>query len=249
MKKLVLAAAVFTAFAAQVVRAEEAKPAEPTPDNVMAYNAAVVSDYRFRGVSQSHQNPAVSAGADYTNNPTGLYLGTWVSSIKWTKDAGGSGNTEVDLYGGKRGEIVKDVSYDVGVLTYFYPSNHLRPTNANTTEIYGQIGYGPAYIKYSNALTNTFGFTNSKNSGYLDIGANIDVPNGFTVNLHAGHQTIKNTSIANYTDYKVGLTKDFGFVSGALAIIGTNAQNGVYATPAGKNNGKSTLVVSISKTF
>lgn len=248
MKKLVLATAVFAAFAANFAYAEDAKPAEPTPDNVMAYNVALTSDYRFRGISQSRQDPALSAGADYTHNPTGLYLGTWLSTIKWTKDAGGDGHTEIDLYGGKRGEIVKDVSYDVGVLTYYYPSNHLKP-NANTTEIYGQVGYGPAYIKYSSALTNTFGFANSKNSGYLDIGANIDVPAGFTVNMHIGHQTIKNTSAANYTDYKLGVTKDFGFLTGALAVIGTDAKDGVYVTPSGKNNGKTALVVSISKTF
>ncbi|WP_240162419.1 TorF family putative porin [Glaciimonas sp. PAMC28666] len=41
-----------------------------------------------------------------------------------------------------------------------------------------QIGYGPAYLKYFQAVTNLFGFANSKNSGYVDLGANIDVTNG-----------------------------------------------------------------------
>ena len=248
MKKMVLAAAILAVFAANFAYAEDAKPEEKKPDNELSFNAALSSDYRFRGVSQSRLKPALSGGADYTNNPTGFYLGTWLSTIKWTKDAGGGGDVEVDIYGGKRGEIVPDVSYDIGVLTYYYPSNHLHP-NANTTEIYGQVGYGPAYIKYSNSLTNAFGFNNSKNSGYLDIGANIDVPAGFTVNLHAGHQTVKGNSFYSYTDYKVGVTKDFGFLTGALAIIGTDAKDSAYVTPSGKNNGKTALVVSISKTF
>ena len=209
---------------------------------------ALSSDYRFRGISQSRLKPALSGGADFVNNPTGLYVGTWLSTIKWIKDLGGDGNLEIDVYGGKRGELVPDVSYDIGVLTYYYPSNKL-PTSANTTEIYGQLGYGPAYVKYSSTLTDAFGTPNSKNSGYLDIGANIDVPAGFTLNLHVGRQVIKNNSFYSYTDYKIGVTKDFGFLTGALAIIGTDAKSGAYPTPSGRDNGKTGLVASISKTF
>jgi uncharacterized protein (TIGR02001 family) len=249
MKKLMYASAIVAVFAGSYAHAEDAKP-----DNEVSYNAAVTSDYRYRGISQTRLQPALQGGADYVNNPTGLYVGTWLSTIKWTKDAGGSGDIEWDLYAGKRGEIVKDVSYDVGVLSYVYPSNGLSRVpgfvNANTTEIYGQLGYGPGYIKYSSSVTNLFGFVNSKNSGYLDIGANIDAGAGLVVNLHAGHQTVKNMSVASYSDWKVGLTKDFGVVSGALAVVGTNANKTAYASPAnGKFLGKTALVLSISKTF
>src|SRR5450631_4304035 len=204
MKNMILAAAIVAAFAATLAHAEE----EKKPDNEVSFNASVVTDYRYRGISQTRLQPALQGGADYTHNPSGFYAGTWLSTIKWIKDAGGSGDIEWDLYGGKRGEIVKDVSYDVGVLSYVYPSNGL-PTNANTTEIYGQVGYGPAYLKYSHSVTNLFGFSDSKNSGYVDVGANIDVATGTTVNLHVGHQNVKNNSGFSYTDWKVGVTKDF----------------------------------------
>lgn len=250
MKKLILAVAVTAAFTANVAHAQEQKP-----DNEVSFNAAVTSDYRFRGISQTRLEPAVQGGADYVNNPTGFYAGAWLSTIKWVKDAGGSGNVELDVYGGKRGEIIKDVSYDVGVLTYVYPSNDLNP-NANTTELYGQLGYGPAYIKYSRSVTNLFGFADSKGSGYLDAGMNLDMSEGFILNLHAGHQTVEgsNAGVDNnrysYTDWKVGVTKDFGIATGALAVIGTNADKDAYASPVnGKFMGKSALVLTISKTF
>ncbi|HCN89880.1 MAG TPA: hypothetical protein DIT28_11990 [Oxalobacteraceae bacterium] len=243
MKKTVLALAVTAAFAGSFAHAEDKKP-----DNDVSFNVAVTSDYRYRGISQTRLEPALQGGADYTHTPSGFYAGTWLSTIKWTKDAGGSGDVEWDLYGGKRGEIVKDVSYDVGVLSYVYPSNGL-PVSANTTEIYGQVGYGPAYLKYSHAVTNLFGFADSKNSGYLDVGANIDVASGFQVNLHAGHQTVKNSSSFSYSDWKIGLTKDFGVVTGALSVIGTNTDSYVGPAPDLKNLGKTALVVSVSKTF
>src|SRR5471032_1318871 len=257
-RNLTLAAALTVAFAtmgAGMARAEDAPPApEAKPDNELSYNLGLASDYRYRGISQTRLKPALQGGADYTNNPTGFYAGTWLSTIKWVKDAGGSGDIEWDIYAGKRGQVTADVSYDVGVLTYVYPSNDLSHVsglaNANTTEVYGQLGYGPAYIKYSHSVTNLFGFVDSKNSGYLDLGANIEAGEGYTVNLHAGHQNVKHNGAASYSDWKIGATKDFGVVTGALAVIGTNADKIAYASPAnGKFLGKTALQLTISKVF
>ena len=251
MNRLMLAAAACAAFAcAHAYAGEDA----PKPDNETGFNAAVVSDYRYRGISQTRLKPALQGGFDYANNPTGMYAGVWMSTIKWTRDAGGDGDVEVDIYAGKRGQVGEGVSYDVGVLTYVYPSNDLKNVrgfaNADTSEIYGQLGFGPVYIKYSHAVTDLFGFVDSKNSGYVDIGANIDAGDGYTVNLHAGHQKVRNNDASSYTDWKVGATKDFGAVTGALAVIGTNAGEAAYASPAnGKFLGKTALQLTISKIF
>jgi uncharacterized protein (TIGR02001 family) len=242
--QLKLAAAITLALAslgASSARAEDAKP-----DNEISYNAAVTTDYRYRGISQSRLKPALQGGADYVNNPTGFYVGTWLSTIHWIKDSGGDGNIEWDIYGGKRGEIVPGVSYDVGGLYYLYPSNGL-PTSANTFELYGQVGYGPGYLKYSHSVTNLFGFSDSKQSGYLDAGANVPVATDLVLNLHVGHQRVRNNGAFSYTDYKVGVTKDFGICSVALAAI--YADTKAYVSPSGKNLGKTGLVLSVSKTF
>ncbi|TQK02907.1 TorF family putative porin [Herbaspirillum sp. SJZ107] len=219
---------------------------EQPPEHQVSYNAAVTSDYRYRGLSQSRLDPALQGGADYVHNPTGLYVGTWLSTIKWTKDLGGDGNIEWDIYGGKRGNLSDDITYDVGGLYYFYPNNSLTP-NANTFELYGQLGYGPAYIKYSHSLTNLFGTANSKQSGYVDIGANVDLGSGFTLNLHAGHQEVRHNGLYSYSDYKVGVTKDFGIASVALAYIKANTDG--YLSPSGENLGKSAALLTVSKTF
>jgi uncharacterized protein (TIGR02001 family) len=253
MKKIMIVAAVIAAVTGGRAYAVDAAPAAK-PDNETSFNAAVVSDYRYRGISQTRLKPALQGGFDYVNNPTGLYAGVWLSSIKWTKDAGGDGDVEMDIYAGKRGQISEAVAYDVGVLTYVYPSNGLKDVsgfvNADTTELYGQLAYGPAYVKYSHSVTNLFGFVDSKNSGYVDIGANIDAGEGYTINLHAGHQEVKHNDAASYSDWKIGATRDFGMVTGALAVIGTNAGKTAYASPAnGKFLGKTALQLTISKVF
>jgi len=244
MKALIFA----TAILATSAHAQTEAPASTT-----TFNAAVTSDYRYRGISQTRLQPALQGGADFVH-ATGWYVGAWASTIKWTKDAGGDGSIELDLYGGKRGEIATGVSYDVGVLRYLYSGNELGQVkgfvNANTTEVYGQLGYGPAYIKYSHATTNLFGFVDSENSGYLDIGANIDAGNGVTLQLHAGRQRVENNDAATYTDWKVGASRAFGPATITLAAIGTNADKSAYASPAnGKFTGKTALQLTVGATF
>jgi len=119
--------------------------------------------------------------------------------------------------------------------------------NANTFELYGQLGYGPAYVKYSHALTNLFGTADSKGSGYLDVGANIDVATGLVLNLHVGRQDVRHNGSLSYTDYKLGLTKDLGVCSVSLAYV--KASTHAYLSPSAQNLGKSALVLAVSKTF
>ena len=223
-------------------------------DDSVAFNVAVTSDYRYRGISQTRLDPAIQGGADYTHSDSGFYAGAWASSIKWIEDAGGDSSVELDLYAGKRGNVGDALSYDIGVLTYIYPNNQLGDVagfdNANTSEIYGQLGYRVAYIKYAHAITNLFGFVDSKNSGYLDAGANISLTEKLTLNLHIGHQEVENTSAASYDDWKVGLTHDFGICTLAVAGIGTNADKSAYASPAnGKFLGMNAVVATVSKVF
>jgi uncharacterized protein (TIGR02001 family) len=210
----------------------------------VAFNAGVVTDYRYRGISQSRLKPAVQAGVDYTAG--GFYLGAWGSSIKWIKDAGGDADIELDLYGGYKGEIVKDLAYDVGLLTYQYPSNKLNPS-ANTTELYGGLTFGPVTAKYSHSTTNLFGFANSKRSGYLDINATFDVM-GFSVTPHIGRQTVKNNGAFSYTDVSLTVSKDIGngIVLSATAV---DTNTAAYVGPGGKDLGKAGLVLGAKINF
>ncbi len=224
--------------------------AAPAFADDLSFNASLTSDYRYRGISQTRLQPALQGGADFASAATGLYVGAWASTINWTRDAGGSGRVELDIYGGKRGQLTQDISYDAGVLTYAYKGRIPGLDNPDTTEVYGQLGYGPATLKYSHSLTSLFGFVDSKNSGYLDLSANLDAGAGYTVNLHAGHQRVKNNSAADYSDWKLGVTKDMGFASVQLAAVGTNAGKTAYASPAnGKFLGKNALQLTVSRTF
>ena len=101
--------------------------AAPEPDFTLSYNVGAVSDYRFRGIAQTSFKPALQGGVDFAHK-SGFYAGVWGSGIKWIKEYVGAtdGSLEVDVYGGYKGEIVKDLGYDVGVITYRTPATR-RP--------------------------------------------------------------------------------------------------------------------------
>lgn len=220
----------------------------------LSWNLGAVSDYRYRGISQTRLHPAIQGGADYTDAGSGLYAGTWLSSISWARDAGGGGHAEVDLYAGKRGELGAGVTYDVGVLGYVYPANGLKDlpgfVDANTGEVYAQLARGPYYIKVSNALTNLFGFVDSRYSSYLDLGANLDMGNGVTLVLHGGRQHVQHSANASYTDWKLGASKAWGATTATLALVATNAQEAAYTSARnGKFLGKNGVTLQVVRSF
>ena len=258
MKKILVPSLIAWAVSAlaPVVHAQTA-PAEPASS--LTFNAGVVSDYRYRGISQSRLKPALQGGVDYADK-SGFYVGAWGSSIKWIKDAGeiagtpsAKGPVELDLYAGYKFSS-GDLAYDLGYLRYEYVGNKLSDTlsygNANTDEVYGAVTLGAYTAKYSYALSNLFGNLNSKGSYYLDLSATYDLGEGYSLVPHVGYQKVANTPDGTYTDYALTLGKDLG--NGLIAtgaIVGTNAKKSFYYTPAGKATGDTGLVVGLKYTI
>jgi len=208
-------------------------------------NAAVVSDYRFRGVSQSFRRPALQGGVDYSHD-TGLYIGAWASTVDrdFLTDTHG---VELDVYGGYKFPIGADWLLDVGVLQYVYPGESLW----NTTEVYLGATWKYLYVKYSHSIgDDTFGFTDSRGSGYLDLTATYPIREGFNLIAHVGHQRFRNYSDADYTDYRLGATYDWAGLTWGASVYGTN-EDFRFSKPNGrtKDLGKAALVVSVGKAF
>ena len=264
-----------SAFAADTPENPE-DAAAPSP---IAANVTVVSDYRYRGISQTNFKPAIQGGFDYAHE-SGFYIGNWNSSITWVSDAnsaGGKNNVsapvEMDFYAGFKKELIGEgFASDLGVLQYYYPTTGMpsSATNPNTTEIYAaqNFTFGPVtgFAKFSYAATTLFGFTNSAGSYYPDLTVNYDTGIwGLALNAHVGYQYVAgnvqgskpnqtNSSLYSYTDYKLGVTKDFGGgLSGAVAYTGTNINKTaglyVYTTANGGSAGKGTGIVSLTKAF
>jgi uncharacterized protein (TIGR02001 family) len=255
LNTLILAALV----APGIAMAEDAPAAAPAP--AFTANVGLVSDYVWRGISQTTHAPAIQGGFDYAHT-SGLYAGVWGSNVSWIVDTAttlnglGSAGLELDTYFGFKNTFADDFSYDVGFIRYNYPGSY-TPANgilgtslakADTQEIYGAIGYKWISAKYSYGTGQFLTLPDAKGTNYFDITATYPVADsGFTVIGHVGKQTYKGANAAalaanttalpgtgtpTYTDYKFGVTKDLsGFVLG-LTYTSTNAST-FYTTSNG----------------
>jgi len=244
--------------------AADAPPASP---HTVSFNVGITTDYIFRGISQSQHDPAISAGADYSH-ASGLYAGTWVSTQKWVSHSfpatpykAGS-DFEWDVYGGYKGSA-GDLGYDIGLIHYAYDGDRNATTGGvptpETTEAYVGVSYKEVSFKYSQTTSPYFigwgtrGTAKSKNSNYAELNWSHDMGDGWGVLAHLGHQVVKNEAPlkADYTDWKVGVTKDVGFGVVTLAYSDTNAEGGIGQAYRwnGKDVSKGVLALSFSKSF
>jgi uncharacterized protein (TIGR02001 family) len=254
MQKTKLMVAVLGALCAMPVMAADAPASSFTPSS----NVSLVSDYLYRGISQSGTNPAIQGGFDLAH-ASGAYVGVWGSSISTLGDAGiPNSGTEIDTYAGYKG-AAGSISYDVGYLRYNYPGTYATgATKADTDEVYAAITYSIVTAKVSYSLGDTFGVAEAKGTTYMELNATYPIgETGYTLGAHYGMQAFKGTvadaaeaagSDMSYADYKVSVSKDFsGYVVG-LAYSSTDASP-FYTNLQGKELGKKATVLSLSRSF
>ena len=188
-------------------------------------NAGIYSDYLFRGISYGRGRGAFQAAIDYAHD-NGLFMGMAYTTVD--KDAIYGNTYEVDLYGGFRKAFTDEFALTGGFVTYYYPqNNHYVHQHPHVTELNVAVDYKQFNIKYSHSLTDWFGVNtvsmghgmighhemgtgDSKGTNYLEASYTTQLPNtGVNLVFHVGHQSVHNYHIADYTDYSVGINKDF----------------------------------------
>ena len=209
-------------------------------DGPFTANVGLVSDYAYRGSSQTDERPALQGGFDYAHD-SGLYAGVWGSNVSWLSDSNPNvhNSLELDLYGGYKG-TAGAIGYDVGLLQYYYPGSYPKGFNSpNTLEGYVGLSWEFLSFKYSYAFTDLFGYDKSDGSQYYDLGAAVDVGGGFTLAAHVGYSDIKGQD--DYTDWKLGVTKEFGGFNFGLHYVDTDVDNADLADER--------VILSIAKSF
>lgn len=258
LKQSLIAASLLTsAAAAPALMAEESGVS-------VSGNVALVSDYRFRGWSQTDTEAAIQGGFD-VDFGNGFSAGVWGSSI----DFGGTGDTmELDLYAGygsSFGEGDSEVSYDFGYIYYGYPgadevviSDSNKP-DYDYQEIYANIGYRgfSAGLAYSDDY-----WLESGEFVYLSVGYEHELPAGFNLALHYGYNDFSvagddsNPEEAaraflgdnedSYSDWSVGVSKEVFTLNADLSWVDTDVSSeACFET----ENCDGSLVFSLSKEF
>ncbi len=210
-------------------------------------NAAVVSDYRFRGVGLSGGDIAIQGGIDIGHS-SGFYVGTWGSSI----DGGVYGSTELDIYGGWSGEITSGLTADVGVLYYAYP-NATPGADVDVLEFYGSLAFtlGPAETTIGVAYAPDQDGLGNEDNIYVYGDIAIGIPNTpVTINGHIGY-----TDGALAPPFLAGSLDKSGFdwsIGASFAITENLSVSATYTGvegPSIKNVTDDAVVATLSVSF
>ncbi|MBS0256029.1 MAG: hypothetical protein JSS36_12700 [Proteobacteria bacterium] len=258
-------AALAVALAAQgVAQSARADTPAPTPDITITGSAAVVSQYRFRGLTQSDNKPAVQA-AITVSHKSGFYIATWGSSGT-SQYPNFNNGTEIDVYGGYTHALgTSGVTFDGGVYGYIYPN----ATANNIFEVYGSLtkAYGPATAKVGiNWAPNQSYFktyaTPSRYSVYEYAELSLTPPgaSAWTLHSHIGHTGGGLDYGRDYIDYVVGASYKWKALTFDLSLTGTDLSRSALnkgfacanATPCIESNyrlGKAVPVASVTASF
>lgn len=167
-------------------------------------NFSLVTDYSFRGVSQTGREIAIQGGIDWAHD-LGFYLGIWGSSIKF---AGDNSFLEQDFYGGYANSI-GDFSYDVGTIFFFYP----KEQQYNYWEFVLNLGYDLDVAALSLGLVGSPDYFGTLGTGfYVSSGVSVPIPVeipyvDLSIDGNAGWTTAEENILDDdeYFDWNLGL--------------------------------------------
>ena len=231
-------------------------------------NLALTSRYVSRGFVQSWDKPALQGGLQYDRG--GLFVGTWASTV--SKYFIEDGKVEWDLYAGYGGQAGK-LRYTGSINYYQYPGAEMSATG--TSYDYGEVilgaGAGPVDVSYAVTFTRDYFGDNSatlgtgidqhsRGSGYLSVDAAFPLGQRLSLGLHAGKQSVRNFSEADWKDAKVSLDTSLGGFDWSLAWTRAWDKHGYYrsyTTGIADGSGrirvsdpiKSRVTLSVSRAF
>lgn len=169
---------------------------------------AVTSDYDFRGVSQTLEDPAFQLGVNYGHD-NGFYAGVWGSNVDFGSP---DPDVEIDLYTGfAGGDAAETFGYDVGVVYYMYPN----ASSGDTFELYAGISKSI----FSAKLWYSPNVASSSNDGfYVEGNIAYPLPANFTLKGHIGYSfgDAAVSSAVEETDYSIGV--DYTFKNLVLGV-------------------------------
>lgn len=179
------------------------------------------TDYTFRGISQTDENPAIQGSIDWAHE-SGVYLGVWGSNVDFND--GDEAQLEMDFYGGIAGEV-SGITWDVGVIYYAYPGAD-DDLDYDYVEGKGALGYdfGVASVEGSVFYSPEY-FGDSGDAVYAQFATAVPLPYGFGVNGLVGYQWIDENAtfgVPDYLTWTIGLTYSLEGFDFALSYVDTD---------------------------
>lgn len=264
-----LGALLATAVPAMAEEAAAAAPAAaPASPHTLTANIGFFSQYVFRGITYTDEQFAVQGGFDYAH-ASGFYAGVWATNVD--QDALYGNTVEVDLYGGYANTIGDTgIGYNVGFLQFYYPNNEKiedkfgivgADESPNTTELNAALTWKWLTLKYSYAVSNFFaldddadGQGDSDGSDYIELNFAYTLPKDINLVAHVGHQRVEGRGDMDYTDFLIGVNKNFSIAgtdgwNAGINYTTTDADDDFWVDAKGDETGDDHIILFLKRTF
>ncbi len=202
--------------------------------------ATIVTDYRFRGISLSDEDPAIQ-GTLNLNHSSGFYAGVWGSSLD---DTPTYGEVELDLYAGWRGEIASGTTFDVGLLYYYYPFGDGPAGPSDYFEPYTSIthNFGPVTGKIGAAYAWDQSATGGGDNVFVYTDWTVPIPDSpVSLRAHLGYSDGTLSPTGDYLEWAIGADFTHGPLTLGVSYVDTDLGGG--------ENVDAGVLVSLGVTF
>ena len=253
MRKTLTAAVALVAFTGSAIPAANADI--KFGGGALTGNVGFTSNYLFRGISNSDNHPALQGGLDYTHG-TGLYVGTWASSVDF--DDGDEASLEWDLYGGYA-HTWNGFTFNGKFIYYLYPGVG-EPVFApgddfsdeyNYWELQGAVAYTIAGANLSAGIAWANDYFGSSGTGiYYQGAASYPIFQYFALEGHVGYQSIDeniNFGAPSYWDWSLGVSASYQGLK--LGVYYVDTDIGKSDCFGGLNWCESRAIASLTYTF
>jgi uncharacterized protein (TIGR02001 family) len=265
-KKLGLAVGLALSLALPVAAqtaAPAAAPAAPEPNapfgGMITGNVTLTSDYRYRGISQTRNDPAIQGALTYevpiAQTGVSAYVGFWGSNVNFIGNAGDA-SMELDIIAGLRTKFLNDkLSIDLGYIRYEYPGSN-PSVNFAFNEFGLVVGYDFDILAVTGEVRYSPDFFGGTGDAWYKRAA-LTVPVPFTIHekismkvvASIGHQSVQNNALfalPDYTDYSIGVVVTAWGVDLGVSYIDTDISKGRCG---GQNICSGRAVFSLGKSF
>lgn len=192
----------------------------------------LVSDYVFRGVTNTVGDPALQGSFDYSHD-SGVYASLWASSVKFRENADvpavdtvDEASLEIDYYLGMSGDFSDNLSWDAGLNYITYPGAE-DDLKYDYWEPYAIVGYAmeEASLAPEFALEiyhSPHYFEDSGQADYVGASVSLSLPMEVAMSISAGKQTFKDYPDDDYSDWRVAVSKELSGLEFEIAYTDTD---------------------------
>ncbi len=162
---------------------------------------SLMSNYIWRGISESNGNPALQ-GSVTAVGPMGLYVRGFLSTLDYR-----GAHERADFTGGIADMTRSGLGFNAGATAYRFDASAL-----DFEETFLRLRFGPL----SGGIYHDWQHGNT----YLEAGYRARLGSGLSLLLHVGHTS--GDTVASYNDYGAGITKSWGSFSAGVFVTTDN---------------------------